>query len=87
MIDATLACEDAYSKLLKVVTVSDVSDEDRVDNSLLQIWKLKFGHKAKLLFRPRAQGLIEILKLKFRQDLKLEFGQYFAADVWLRLLS
>ena len=47
----TLACEDAYSKLVEDVTVADVSDEDRVGNSLLQIWKLKFGHKAKLLFR------------------------------------
>ena len=46
MIDMTLACEDAYSKLVKVVTVADVSDEDRVGNSLLQIWKLRFGHKA-----------------------------------------
>ena len=26
----TLACEDAYSKLVEVVTVADVSDEDRV---------------------------------------------------------
>ena len=41
----TLACEDAYSKLVQVVTVADVSDEDRVDNTLLQIWKLGFGHK------------------------------------------
>ena len=24
---------------------------------------------------------VKILKLKFRQDLKLEFGHYFAADV------
>ena len=30
---------------------ADVTDEDRVGNSLLQIWKLRFGHKAKLLFR------------------------------------
>ena len=30
----TLACEDAYSKLVEVVTVADVSDEDRVGNSL-----------------------------------------------------
>ena len=37
---------DAYSKLVDVVTVVDVSDEDRVGNSLLQIWKLRFGHKA-----------------------------------------
>ena len=42
----TLACEDAYSKLVEVVTVADVCDEDRVGNSLLQIWKLRFGHKA-----------------------------------------
>ena len=39
----TLAREDAYSKLVEVVTVAD---EDRVGNSLLQIWKLRFGHKA-----------------------------------------
>ena len=77
----TLACKDAYSKLVEVVTVADVSDENRVGNSLLQIWKLRFGHKAKLLFRPRAQGLIKILKFKFRQVLKLEFGQYSDADV------
>ena len=50
----TLACEVAYSKLIEVVTVAYVSDEDRVDNSLLQI-------------------------------LKLKFGQYFAAEVWLGL--
>ena len=47
LIDVTLACEDAYSKLVEVVTVADVSDEDRVGNSLLHIWKLRFGHKAK----------------------------------------
>ena len=41
----TLACEVAYSKLVKVVMVAYVSDEDRVGNSLLQIWKLRFGHK------------------------------------------
>ena len=46
LIDVTLACEDAYSKLVEVVTVDDVSDEDRVGNTLLQIWKLRFGHKA-----------------------------------------
>ena len=45
----TLACGDASSKLVDVVTVADVDDEDRVGNSLLQIWKLRFGHK--LLFR------------------------------------
>ena len=47
----TLACEDAYSKLVEAVTVADVSDEDRVGNSFLQIWKLRFGHKVNFLFR------------------------------------
>ena len=46
LIDITLACEDAYSKLVEVVTVADIIDEDRVGNSLLQIWKLRFSHKA-----------------------------------------
>ena len=47
----TLACEDGNSKLVEVVTVANVDDEDRVGNSLLQIWELGFDHKAKLLFR------------------------------------
>ena len=38
----TLACEDADSKLVDVYSVADVDDEDRVGNSLFQIWKLKF---------------------------------------------
>ena len=51
MIDLTLACEDGNSKLVEVVTVVDVDDENRVGNSVVQIWKLRFGHKANLLFR------------------------------------
>ena len=39
------------SKFVEVVTVADIDDEERVDNSLLQIWKLTFGPKATLLFR------------------------------------
>ena len=46
LIDVTLACEDADSKFIEVVYVADVSDEDRLGNSLLEIWKLKLGHKA-----------------------------------------
>ena len=42
----TPACEDAYSKFIEVVTVADVDAENLVGNSLLQIWKLRFGHKA-----------------------------------------
>ena len=46
-----LVCEDGNSKLVEVVTVVDVDDEKHVDNSLMQIWKVKFGHKVKFLFR------------------------------------
>ena len=66
----TLACEDAYSKL-EVVTVAYVNDEDGVGNSLLQIWKLKFGQKA---------------LLTFVQTLSTRFGQDFDV-VWLSLRS
>ena len=42
-----LACEDANSKLVEVVTVADVDAEDNVVNSLLQIWEVTFGPKSK----------------------------------------
>ena len=61
----TLACENAYSKLVEVVTVAEFDDEIR---------KLRFGHKAKLLLRLSAQGLVSRLKLKSRRD--------FEAEVW-----
>ena len=80
-----VAFEDANSKLVEFVTVADVDDEERVGHSLLQIWKRRFGHKVKLLFRLWAQGLVKILKLKFRQDLKLEFGQFFLLVEVMRL--
>ena len=62
----TLACEDAYSKL-EVVTVADVSDEDRVGNSLLQIWKLRFGHKS----------FVQALSKMFGQDFEVEIQAKF----------
>ena len=48
LIDVTLACEDANSKLVEVVTVADADAEKRVDYSLVQIWKLKFHHNVNL---------------------------------------
>ena len=58
------------------------SDENCVGNSLLQIWKQRFGHKAKLLFRLSVQGwgkvevwsvfccwcLVEVTKLNLGED-------------------
>ena len=46
-----LECKDDNSNLFEVVTVAHVDDEKCVDNSLVQIWKVKFGLKAKFLFR------------------------------------
>ena len=73
----TLVCEDGNSKLVEVITVVDVDAEDNVGNSLLQIWELTFGSKAKLLFRLGAQGLVNILKLRFRQDFEGGFCSAF----------
>ena len=45
-----LACEDANSKLVEVVAVAVVDAEKSVDDSLVQIWKLKFGHEVKIFW-------------------------------------
>jgi len=42
-----------------------ISDEDRVGNSLLQIWMQRFGHKT---FVQTLSTLVKILRLKFRRD-------------------
>ena len=39
LIDVTLECEDANSKLVEVVDAGK-----RVDESLAEVWKLKFSH-------------------------------------------
>ena len=55
----------------EVVTVADVSDEDRVGNSLLQNWKLRFG-----LFRLLST-LVKTLKSKLRRDFEAENWSVF----------
>ena len=93
LINVSLVCEDGNSKLVEVVTVVEVDDEKRVDNSLVQIWKVKFGHKVK--FR--------LWDLRFRQDFEAEVWSLFccwclvvamkfilgrdSAFVWSRFLS
>ena len=69
MIDVTLACEYANSKLVDVVTVAD---EDRAGNNLLQIWKLRFGQKT----------FVHTLSTRFGQDFEVEVQARFAAGVW-----
>ena len=63
-----------FRKLVEVVTVADVRDEDRVRNSLLQIWKLRFGHKA---FVQTLSTLVKILKLNLGQYSEARFGLDF----------
>ena len=70
----TLACEDAYSKFVEVVSVAD---ENPVGNGFVADLVLRFGHKAKLLFRLSAQGLVRSLKLKFRRDFETQVWSVF----------
>ena len=64
---------------LKLIEIADVGAEKLVDEGLVQMWKLKFGHEVKFLFRLWALGLVKILKMKFRRDCE--------ADAWLSLGS
>ena len=85
MIDVTLACEYANSKLVDVVTVSDADD----GSCLLQIWELRFGHNAKPFFQT--------LSTRFGQDFEvfaagvwpvfflLMFCRGFEVESWSRL--
>ena len=66
----TLPCEDANSILVEVVTVDA---EKPVDNSLVQIWKLKFCRKDNFF--------VQTLSTRFVQDLKLKFRRYFENEV------
>ena len=85
LIDVTLACEDAYSNLLRLLLLLMLM--------MTTVW-CRFGrwsgHKVKFLFRLWAQGF----KVWSRfwswcsgKILKLKFGHCFAADTWLWLWS
>ena len=63
----TLECEDANSKLVDVVSVIDVDDEDHVGNSLLQIWELTFGHKA----------FVQTLSIRIGRDFEVQVQSRF----------
>ena len=41
--DVTLAFEDAFSKLLYIVSAADVDAEEHVDGHLLKILRLRLG--------------------------------------------
>ena len=64
----SLACEDAYSKLVEIVTVADIDAEENVGNSLLQIWELTFSPKTKLF---------QTMSTRVGQDFEVEVQQDF----------
>ena len=72
-----------------------VSDKDRVGNSLLQTWKLRFGQKLNLCsdFEHKVLSRFWSLKASFEAEvwsvfwslikiLKLKFRQAFDSEVW-----
>ena len=69
MIDLTLACEDAFSKLAEIVTVAHVDAEDHVGNSYS-------------CYRFGSSGLV--LKLNFCSDFEHKVGQDFEVEVRAR---
>ena len=77
-----VACEDPTQNLLRLFTVADVDEEKRFDDTSMQIWKLKFGHKAK--FCPDFEHKVwsRVWSWSSSKILKLKFGQYFPAEAW-----
>ena len=73
MIYITLACEDANSKLVEVVTLADVNDEKRVGD----------GH-----FVADLEAEVLVIKLNFCSDFehkvwsRLKFRRDFEAEFW-----
>ena len=82
LIDVSLACEDANSKLVEVVTVADVDNEDRVGISLLQIWG--WGLDIKLNFCSDFEHKVwsRVWSWSSSEILNLKYGQYFASEAW-----
>ena len=51
-----------------------VDDEDCFGNNLLQIWKLRYGHKAKL---SKTKPFVQTLSTRFGQDFEVEVHARF----------
>ena len=67
----TLAFEGAYSKLVEAVTVSHVDNENRVDNSLVQIWKVTLV--IKLSFCSDFEDKVSRFVQDFEVDVRARF--------------
>ena len=71
--------------LLRLLLLLILMLRKRVDDSLVQIWKLKFGHKVKYVFRFWVQSLAR--SSKFRQYFEAEVCSVFCCWCFLRLWS
>ena len=77
MIDVNLACEDANSKLVDVVTVTvtvTVADEDRVGNHFVADFKAEVWSKS--------CTFVHTLSTRVGQDFEVEVQARFASGVW-----
>ena len=63
-----MACEDANSKLVEVVTVADVDDERHFDASFMQIWNLKFVIEL---------NFVQTFSTRFGQEFEVEIKARF----------
>ena len=82
LIDVTLTCEDVNSMLVVVVKVADVDAKKRVDDSLVQTWKMKFSHKINFLSRLWAQGLVKI-----EVEVQAQFWSWSLVNILLLILG
>ena len=57
-------------------------ESDHYDDSFMQIWKMKFGHKAKFCLDFEHKIWSGVSSWSSSEILKLKFGQYFAAEAW-----
>ena len=55
--------------LLRLFCFADVGAEKRVDESLVQTWKLKFGHKVNVF--------VQTFSIRFGQDFKVKVQTRF----------
>ena len=81
-IDVTLACEDVNWMLVEVFKVTDVDAKKRVDDSLVQTWKMKFSHKINFLSRLWAQGLVKI-----EVEVQAQFWGWSLVNILLLILG
>ena len=81
LIDVALACEDANSKLVRLLLLVMLRLRNMLTTVCYRFGRWSFGHKIKFFSRLWAQDWSRFWRLTAGKILKLEFVQHFAADV------